>query len=55
MWLITHLPPPSLFIFSSLCWMRKRKRRSRSSSRRMRAKEEVLGWEAYTAVVALFI
>lgn len=35
--------------------MRKRKRRSSSGSRRMRAKEEVLGWEAYIAVVALFI
>lgn len=54
MWLITHLPPFFL-ISSSLCWMRKRRRRSRSGSRRMRAKEEVLGWEAYIAVVALFI
>lgn len=54
MWLITHLPP--FFISSASCWMKKkRKRRSRSSRRRMRAKEEVLGWEAYTAVVALFI
>lgn len=53
MWLITHLPP--FLISSSSCWMKRRNRRSRSVSRRMRAKEEVLVWEAYVAVVALFI
>lgn len=55
MWLITHLP--CFFFFNSFIFMLdgKEEKEEQSRSRKIRAKEEVLGWEACTAVVACFI
>lgn len=52
MWLITHLPLFNFFIF---LLDEKGGKEEQSCRRRTSAKEEALGWEACTAVVACFI